>query len=97
MISVALTKLAVISWFWKMRSPEYFINGAIWTIVAALLFWGVSAGTLSRFDAALIAAVVAWPFAIFYCSHVSGLIGLLLKLYATVAPVALVVWYFKLF
>ena len=97
MISVALTKLAVISWFWKMRSPEYFINGAIWTIVAALLFWGVSAGTLSRFDAALIAAVVAWPLAVFYCFRFSGLIGLLSELYALGAPVVLAARYFKLF
>ena len=97
MINVALTKLTVFPWFRKMRSPEYFINIAIWTIVALLLFWGVSAGTLSRFDAALIAAVVAWPFAVFYCFRIAGLVGLLLELYAIVAPVALLARYFKLF
>ena len=97
MINVVLTKLAVISWFRKMRSPEYFINGAIWTVVAVMLFWGVSAGTLSRFDAALIAAVVAWPFAVFYCFRIAGLVGLLLELYAIAAPVALAARYFKLF
>jgi hypothetical protein len=77
-------------------SREYFINGAIWGIVAILLAWGVSSGTLSRLDAALIAAVVAWPFAVFYCFRVSGPVGLLMKLYALAPLVLLVAMYFRL-
>ncbi len=65
-----------------MKSPEYFINTAIWGIVTILLAWGVSVGTSSRFDATLIAAVVAWPFAAFYCFRFEGVVGLLMKLYA---------------
>ncbi len=79
-----------------MGSREYFINGAIWAIVAVLLAWGVSARTITRVDAALIAAAVAWPFAVFYCFRVEGLFGLLLKLYAFAPPVALAARYFKL-
>jgi hypothetical protein len=78
-------------------SREYFINGAIWGIAAILLAWGVSTGTLSWRDAALIAAVVAWPFAVFYCFRVSGMVGLLMKLYALAPLVALVAMYFRLF
>jgi hypothetical protein len=78
-----------------MKSPEYFINSAIWMVVAILLVWGVSVETLSRFDALLIAAVVAWPFAAFYCFRFEGVVGLLMKLYAA-APVVVgpVVYFF---
>ena len=76
---------------------QYFINGAVWGIVAILLAWGVSTGTLSRLDAALIAAFVAWPFAVFYCFRVSGLVGWLMKLYAFASPVVLAARFFKLF
>lgn len=80
-----------------MGSREYFINGAIWGVTAMLLAWGVSNGTLSRLDAALIAAAVAWPFALFYCFRVSGPFGLLIKLYALAPPVVVAVKYFGLF
>jgi len=76
---------------------EYFINAAVWAIVAILLAWGVSEGALSRLDAALAAAVVAWPFALFYCRRVSGPVGLLVKLYAGVPPAVLAAKYFRLF
>lgn len=79
-----------------MKSPEYFINPAIWAVVAILLAWGVSAGTLSRLDAGLIAAVVAWPFAAFYCFRFEGLVGLLMKLYALAPFVIFPLWYFEL-
>jgi len=77
-------------------SREYFVNGAIWGIVAILLAWGVSTGTLSWLDAALIAAVVAWPFAVFYCFRVSGLVGILMKLYALAPLVVFPLIYFRL-
>jgi hypothetical protein len=79
-----------------VKSPEYFINPAIWAVVAILLGWGVSAGTLSRFDAALIASIVAWPFAAFYCFRFEGLVGLLMKLYVVAPLVIFPLWYFGL-
>jgi hypothetical protein len=79
-----------------MQHNEYFVNGSIWGIAIVLLGLGVSSGTLSRLDAALIAAVLFWPFALFYCFRVSGARGMLMKLYAFAPPVIAAAWYFNL-
>jgi len=78
-----------------MGYREYFVNGAIWGIAIILLGWGVWSGTLSRLDAALIAAVLFWPFALFYCFRVSGARGMLMKLYAFAPPLIAAAWYFN--
>lgn len=79
-----------------MNYREYFINSAIWVAVAVLVAWGLSKGTLSGFDAALIVAAAAWPFAAFYCLRFSGLPGLILKLYAAAPVFVAAAIYFKL-
>ncbi|HEY1266954.1 MAG TPA: hypothetical protein VGH16_06835 [Candidatus Binatia bacterium] len=79
-----------------MRYREYFINGVISAIAIILLAWGVSSGTLSRLDAVLIAAVLFWPFAMFYCFRLSGLGGMLMKIYAFAPPVIAAAWYFNI-
>lgn len=79
-----------------MRYREYFINGAISGIAIILLAWGVANGTLSRLDAALIAAVLCWPFAIFYCFRVSGAWGMFMKLYVIAPVIAAAAWYFNI-
>ncbi|GEM_PF-2449099 len=78
-----------------MRYREYFINGAISGIATILLAWAVSTGTLSRVDAALIAAVLFWPFALFYCFRMSGVWGMLMKIYAVAPAIAAAAWYFN--
>jgi hypothetical protein len=79
-----------------VRSPEFFVNGAIWGVVAVLVSWGLANGTLSWLDATLILAAVAWPFALFYCLRFSGLFGFILKLYAVAFPVALFFRYYAM-
>ncbi|HEY1371376.1 MAG TPA: hypothetical protein VGH50_02825 [Candidatus Binatia bacterium] len=79
-----------------MRHREYFINGAISAIAIILLAWGVSSGTLSRLDAALIAAVLFWPFALFYCFRLDGPWGMLMKIYAVAPVIAAAAWYFNI-
>jgi hypothetical protein len=77
-----------------VKSPEFFVNGAIWGIAAVLVAWGLAAGTLAPLDAALIMAAVAWPLALFYCLRFEGLFGFLMKVYVVAFPVAMYFWYF---
>jgi hypothetical protein len=77
-----------------VRSPEFFVNGAIWGVVVVLLSWGLANGILSWLDAALITAAVAWPFAIFYCLRFDGLFGFLMKAYVVAFPVGIFFWVF---
>jgi len=77
-----------------VKSPEFFVNGAIWGVVAVLVSWGLANGTLYWLDATLITAAVAWPFALFYCLRLSGLFGFFLKVYVAAFPVAIFFWFF---
>jgi hypothetical protein len=77
-----------------VRSPEFFVNGAIWGTAAVLVAWGLAVGTLAWLDAALIMALVAWPLSTFYCLRFDGLFGFLMKAYVVALPVALFFWFF---